>query len=29
VQQIADHFGQQVGIFDDEDLLSVPHPVVA
>ena len=28
VQEIADHFGQQVAVFDDEDLLSVPCPVV-
>jgi hypothetical protein len=28
VQEIADQFGQQVAVFDDEDLLSVPCPVV-
>ena len=28
LQEIADQFGQQVAVFDDEDLLAVPRPVV-
>src|SRR5260370_41145621 len=28
VQEIADQFGHQVAVFDDEDLLSVPAPAV-